>query len=78
MKTSDKKLYKLFSDVIVTISHKPETTVQTSRPIEKVRGHSIHQSSKPVFSFSITNTVLKSLNCTRVSVLHQTLIEEKP
>lgn len=30
MKTSDKKLYKLFSDIIVTISHQPKTTVQTS------------------------------------------------
>ncbi|MBO7642002.1 MAG: hypothetical protein J6S86_02470 [Alphaproteobacteria bacterium] len=77
MKTSDKKLYKLFSDVNVTISHQPKTTVQTSWPIEKVRGHIIHQSSRHVFSFSLTNTILKSLDCTRVSVLHQALIEEK-
>ncbi len=77
IKSSDKKLYKLFSDVIVTISHQQKTTVKTSWPIEKVRGHSIHKSSRAVFSFSFTSEILKILDCTRVSVLHQTIIEEK-
>lgn len=77
VKTSNKKLYELFSDVIVTISHQPKTTVQTSWPIKKVRGHSVHESSRPVFSFSFTSEILKILDCTRISVLHQTLVEEK-
>ncbi len=77
VKTADEKLYKSFSDVIVNISHQPKTNVQTTWPIKPIMGRSIHKSSRHVFSFSFTNSILKILDCTRVSVLHQTLVEEK-
>ncbi len=78
IKTKNKKLYNLFSNAVITVSHQPKTDVQISWPIEKLKGHSIHQSSRPVFSFSFTSTILKALDCTRVSVVHQTLIEKNP
>lgn len=77
VKTSDKKLYKLFSSVAVTISHQPKTNVQASWPIEKAGGRSIHESSRPIFSFSFTNAILRNMDCTRISALHQTIVEEE-
>lgn len=77
VQTSDEKLYKSFSSVAVTISHQLKTNVQTSWPIEKAGGRSIHESSRPIFSFGFTNAILRNLDCTRISVLHQTLVEEE-
>jgi len=75
VKTKDKKLYELLSGSAITISHQHKTDVQISWLIKNQNGHSIHTSSRSIFSFSITQGLLKILDCTRVCIRHNTLIE---
>ena len=79
VKTKNQKLYKLISSSGVTISRHPKAgaDVQILWLPKTSAGHSIHRSSRNVFSFSITNSLLKALDCTRIHIEHTTLIEEK-
>lgn len=77
IKTKNKKLYKLFSSSLLSISRQPKIDVQVFWPMTNLAGYCIHRSSKPVFSFSITQSFLKILDCKRVNMQHCTLIEKK-
>ena len=77
IKTKNKKIYELFSSPLLSISRQPKTDVQMFWTITNSAGHSIQRSSREVFSFSITKSLLKVLDCTRVNIQHCTLVEKK-